>query len=140
MFCGSYFVLSVHAYSGHLVGHGRILGHGGFFGLKVLICQTWEYIQALTLFWYGRYYGRRRYQKSTFLLYTCTELDGWASIQRCFDVENLDKECYTFSISPDYSGVVSRCIGLFLLVRVFVYKSVIVFVCVLVFVVLLVVC
>ena len=69
MFCGPLFVLSAHAYLGLILGHGRIagheriVGHGRFFGLNVLACRTWAYIQAWALFRYGRYYWPIQYIK-----------------------------------------------------------------------------
>ena len=59
MFCGPHFVLSADAHPKFRLGQGRIVRHGRFFGLKVQTCRTWA------LFWYGCYYGRIRYFKST---------------------------------------------------------------------------
>ena len=34
--------LSAQAYPGLILGHGRIVGHGHGFGLKILTCRTWR--------------------------------------------------------------------------------------------------
>ena len=47
----THFVLSAQAYPGLILGHGRIVGHGHGFGLKVLTCRT-QLIYGL-----GSYFG-----------------------------------------------------------------------------------